>query len=1071
MTENRIINNDNKKKLENSKYSFSNYNNIINNFINLKEKDRNRKKEIEDNVEMTKIKKQKLSSVFDIGEKSPYKFNEKMLGNDIFNKYISPTITPDNRKYNNKKKEIGVSNQPLISPIAEEQLQGQLKLRINNKTQIVIDKSKNSKNKKNENNKKKGKNKYELQFKSEAKHINVTSLSNIKDSSINEKIFNKTGRIIRKINEENFSNTDFNNNLNEISKPIHIIITDENGVENKQKENNEVIEIDDSNPYENIKKEDYLEENNIENEKMNILLESEPLSTDLFKDIEDEFLLSSKLSDNDTIKEDNVNLINNFDNNDIIISPVNINSEENNEILISDDDIKGNLDVIEDSLSKINDNEKIKSPNYINNINFDDYDNQVLMNNSQIDDLSFDGSQINKIGENINDNDKNSFLSLNKLEYENINNENGETHSFPLTNIDNFHQYNYIDENEELILQNNNKKENGKIRMLNDINSKNELKVNNNKEEDTKKTEPNTKENLNNLEENHLNENLFEELSSDNNTQYKMESSESIGNQNKINNYSNIQMKNSFDHNEPKIKNNDNISINKSNNKKPIIINHDNKFLNKKDSSSSSLIHTSSSSLSYHSSINNINMKNDYYKINVYRLKSQLIVNKNHKNKETINEYDCSCFHVNNKIKKIVTGKYATNVNKNLLIMETDTSIEIWKYDIEIDSLCNKGCCKWKKYPGRLKNFCEKIEDIQISPSNEYMIIIGSNYNPMPKHNYYRCGLIIDIYTLNEIYLDININGIESSFSNYINNEYLSNEQVNSYSYPKICFAYNQYNIKNNNNYYEKASDIVFIPGYANGQLIEFTIKKNLSSNTNSYIYPIPKNSSSPLLSILSYDNKNNHFIIGLMKDEIALWNINTKEIFSVISLNSVPLNKSIKLISSIVPPEKYINNLNTVNNRNSKQSKNDKNLNNYISLILYITSENRNINENQKSLNEYEDKKTESIDNESTDNYLKDDKFGIYTFLNNQLKDQIYYQTSLPDDSINDDIISCYEDSENYIFVGYESGKIMVWEKNSKEIAALLNLTKDCYEHCSTVLNLINKYDYKHDSDVCVTR
>jgi len=108
------------------------------------------------------------------------------------------------------------------------------------------------------------------------------------------------------------------------------------------------------------------------------------------------------------------------------------------------------------------------------------------------------------------------------------------------------------------------------------------------------------------------------------------------------------------------------------------------------------------------------------------------------------------------------------------------------------------------------------------------MIIIGSNYNPMPKHNYYRCGLIIDIYTLNEIYLDININGIESSFSNYINNEYLSNEQVNSYSYPKICFAYNQYNIKNNNNYYEKASDIVFIPGYANGQLIEFTIKKNL---------------------------------------------------------------------------------------------------------------------------------------------------------------------------------------------------------------------------------------------------
>ena len=42
------------------------------------------------------------------------------------------------------------------------------------------------------------------------------------------------------------------------------------------------------------------------------------------------------------------------------------------------------------------------------------------------------------------------------------------------------------------------------------------------------------------------------------------------------------------------------------------------------------------------------------------------------------------------------------------------------------------------------------------------------------------------------------------------------------------------------------------------------------------------------------------------------------------------------------------------------------------------------------------------------------------------------------------DDEMTCYEYSENYIFIGYKSGKIFLWEKNSREIAAILSDPKN---------------------------
>jgi len=92
-----MINNKNrgdiKKKHESSSNILNNCNELIYNFVSLKEKDENDRINIDYNVELPKQKKQKLSTIFGIGENNPYKINEKIIGNDYL-KYISPSITP-----------------------------------------------------------------------------------------------------------------------------------------------------------------------------------------------------------------------------------------------------------------------------------------------------------------------------------------------------------------------------------------------------------------------------------------------------------------------------------------------------------------------------------------------------------------------------------------------------------------------------------------------------------------------------------------------------------------------------------------------------------------------------------------------------------------------------------------------------------------------------------------------------------------------------------------------------------------------------------------------------------------
>ena len=81
--------------------------------------------------------------------------------------------------------------------------------------------------------------------------------------------------------------------------------------------------------------------------------------------------------------------------------------------------------------------------------------------------------------------------------------------------------------------------------------------------------------------------------------------------------------------------------------------------------------------------------------------------------------------------------------------------------------------------------------------------------------------MIIDIYTLNETYLDIKINDtINTSV-----NEDLNLEFNNNYSFSKICFPLSEFNIKKVKLNYEEENNKLFVPGYKNGQLIEFTIK------------------------------------------------------------------------------------------------------------------------------------------------------------------------------------------------------------------------------------------------------
>jgi len=135
-------NSDKIKKHGISNNTLSNYNELIDNFLSLNGNNENEKTNVEKNIELPKQKKQRLSLVFDIGEKSPFKFNEKVVGNDHF-KYMSPSITPDNRGYVYRKNEITFTTHPLISPVEEVQLQKQTKLK-NERLKSLNEKEKNN---------------------------------------------------------------------------------------------------------------------------------------------------------------------------------------------------------------------------------------------------------------------------------------------------------------------------------------------------------------------------------------------------------------------------------------------------------------------------------------------------------------------------------------------------------------------------------------------------------------------------------------------------------------------------------------------------------------------------------------------------------------------------------------------------------------------------------------------------------------------------------------------------------------------------------------------------------------
>jgi len=88
-----MINNNNKNKKNVNQNFKDNYNVLMDNLTSINEKEDNNGINIENDIKLPRQKKQRLSLVFDIGEKSPFKFNEKVLGYDHM-KYISPTITP-----------------------------------------------------------------------------------------------------------------------------------------------------------------------------------------------------------------------------------------------------------------------------------------------------------------------------------------------------------------------------------------------------------------------------------------------------------------------------------------------------------------------------------------------------------------------------------------------------------------------------------------------------------------------------------------------------------------------------------------------------------------------------------------------------------------------------------------------------------------------------------------------------------------------------------------------------------------------------------------------------------------
>ncbi|ORX50405.1 hypothetical protein BCR36DRAFT_412427 [Piromyces finnis] len=1028
MTENN--NNKNKKNVIFTKNAKCNYNEFRDNFINLNENEVKNNDNIEVENEFHKHKKQRLSLVFGIGEKSPFKFNDKVLGNDL-SKYISPTITPDNRK-DLRKKEINFSNQQLISPLEEEHIKNDLKIK--NTTQKEKEKKKITKTNKNDILKKKGKVKYELHFE-EAKHFTNEILKFSKEINTSSNLING--------NSNKYKDNIVNNNENLSKKlnhnPIDIIILDENDKEkNIIDGENKILEDKIIENFDN-KKQNFCSKTND-----NVCFEPEPLSADLFKDTDEDILLLSKLSDdNNEYKknENNDNLISD-DSDDIIISSLDMKAEKEKQTIVLDlsshYDDKDNIKIDKTPNSNVVASEKkeLSNYNYVDSFNFDNYENQMIIDNSQNDDLIFDNSQINEIENNINFEKK--MHSLNDFSSKETSLEDNK--KLPL--LPNNDDLNKDKMNLKLKSQNNEKikhnnaliMEEGTLKKLGESPNKNEnilLDVMKNK--NVSRIDSNSKIHT------ELEKSKYKKGTTNNYTNYSNNCPENALKLQHINIISNT--KNSDKLENPKIE--DEEKSNNKNRKMKFNKNFNSNLSNKLKNDFSLLL-----SNNYFSRDNNNFNKNKEYSLKINRLKSILIPNKNHKNKEPINDTCCHCLHLNKNVRKVVAGKYANDATKNWLIMETEKSIEIWKYDIHLNSSMNENHCNWTKYSERLKNFCKEIKDIKISPTNEYIVIVGSNYIKKPKDNYYRCGLIIDIYTLNEIYLDIKIN---DNITIPINENF--DFKLNNYTFSKICFPLNEYNIKKKEMGFEEANNKLFIPGYKNGQLIEFTIKKNLSK-IESCTYPISKNSSSPLISILSYDN-DTPSIIGLMRDKIVIWKIKTKEISSEILLSSIPINENIKLISSIIPPIEYLNQLNQHNNENDNIISNEckNNINNYYSIILYSISNSAYANK----------EKEKSIIDLNSDLCLKKENFGIYTFLKSILKDNTFYQTSVSGNIINNEDITCYEDSENYIFIGFNSGKIVLWEKNSREISAILNhsTSSNCVVKNSKVLSLSFHYIY----------
>ncbi|ORX78925.1 hypothetical protein BCR32DRAFT_269786 [Anaeromyces robustus] len=1083
MSEELKKNNKNKKKHEISNKTLSNYNKVAGSLMKLDEKE---KDAFGNDLELPRTKKQRLSLVFDIGERSPFKFNEKVLGNEQF-KYISPTITPDNNKSVIKKK-VNFSTYSLISPLEEEQLNQ--KKDINNspkgKKKIKIIKNKKS----DIHSKKTNKNKYELHFKTEAKHSNTIFINENFKKSENNKINYNDNNNKSDINIKNDievlepKNNEFINNNLAIN---NVIITDgndfekkyesidnvgnekENSINNKKQTINEGINIgNDIIMVNDIESNKPKVDNNIEN--LNVWSETEPFSADLFKDIEDEdILISSKLSDNN--ENDNIKLINDYNNNDIIESSLDFHENENNKSIFSDISpklrLKENIRNIKLSIESVIDlgeseNDELSNFSYINNLNFDNYDNQMLMDDTQNDDLCFSNGHLNK----IDNKDEVESLSTSIIECENVNNENEELiyiHSYQVENK------NKIEiEKENINKSNNFSNDESKIKSKEDKISENKFNeiMNNCK----------IKNGLNNKSENGKNNNnkkysekhLINIIENPDNENDKLLKEKEIfsKNINEINDKENLKNIPLLDLNKnhhsihqvekmPEEQQGEKSDIKKRENSINIIRNKNNKskLIDIKSNRSETNLYEQKCCFTPKSFVKNpLNNINEDYILNINRLKSNLIPSKN---LEPIIESNCNCLHLNKIINKVVVGKYATDNNKNWLIMETKDSIEVWQYDINFDSLNKENYCYWTKCSERLKNFCEEIYEIKLSPTNEYFVVIGSNYSEKSKKNYYRCGLIIDMYTLNEIYLDIKIN----NSINTINTSTNKNVFENDYSFSKICFPLSEYTFKKDNLNYEKISNKLFIPGYKDGQLIEFTIK-NLSK-IESCTYPIPKNSSSPLLSIISYDN-DNPSIIGLMENMIAIWNIKTKEILSEISLSNITLLKNIKLISTVIPPVKYLlylNNKDKINYNNSSTSNININkqisINKYFSLIFYSSFNNDSLKDIIKENNR-----------PNQNNYVEqqnNNKFGIYIFFNNQLKDKIFYETIISKNDLKNDEITCYEDSEEYIFIGYKSGKIILWEKNSQEIGAILNNTNDlnCVMEKSKVFSL--SFHYNH--------